>query len=88
MGFLQGFLYEYHKGEFKGSIRFKGPCTQRVYTLAFKYSLYRYFGAKVYTVWVHGPIGNWNRMGLGFRDSVVLHSLKRAPVRVLEGMAL
>ena len=35
----------------------KGPCTQIVYTLALKYSLYRYIGPKVYTVWVHGPLG-------------------------------
>ena len=34
----------------------KGPCTQIVYTLALKYSLYRYIGAKVYTIWVHGPL--------------------------------
>ena len=35
----------------------KGPCTQIVYTLALKYSLYRYIGPKVYTIWVHGPLG-------------------------------
>ena len=35
----------------------KGPCNQTVYTLALKQSLYRYFGAKVYTIWVHGPLG-------------------------------
>ena len=35
----------------------KGPCTQIVYTLALKYSLYRYTGPQVYTVWVHGPLG-------------------------------
>ena len=33
----------------------QGPCAQIVYTLALKQSLYRYFGAKVYTIWVHGP---------------------------------
>ena len=27
-----------------------------VYTLAFKQSLYRYFGAKVCTIWAHGPL--------------------------------
>ena len=35
----------------------KGPCTQIVYTLALKYSLYRYVGTKVYSIWVHGPLG-------------------------------
>ena len=35
----------------------KGPCAQIVYTLALKYSLYRYIGPKVYTIWVHGPLG-------------------------------
>ena len=35
----------------------KGPCTQIVHTLAFKLSLYRYFRAKVYGIWVHGPLG-------------------------------
>ena len=35
----------------------KGPCTHTVYTLALKYSLYRYIGPKVYAVWVHGPLG-------------------------------
>ena len=39
------------------SINPKGPCTQIVYTLALKYSLYRYIEAKVYTIWVHGPLG-------------------------------
>ena len=35
----------------------KGPCTQIVYTLPLKYSPYRYFWAKVSTIWVHGPLG-------------------------------
>ena len=35
----------------------KGPCTHIVYTLALTWSLYRYIGAKVYTFWVHGPLG-------------------------------
>ena len=35
----------------------KGPCTHIVYTLALKYSLYRYIGPKVYAIWVHGPLG-------------------------------
>ena len=34
-----------------------GPQTQLVYTLG-PMSLYReYFKAKVYTIWVHGPLG-------------------------------
>ena len=43
--------------QFSGTVDFpKGPCAQRVYTLSFKYivPLYRYFGAKVYTIWAHG----------------------------------
>ena len=35
----------------------KGPCTNIVYTLALKYSLYKYIGPKVYAIWVHGPLG-------------------------------
>ena len=35
----------------------KGPCTQIVYTLAPKYLYRDYFKAKVYTIWVHGPLG-------------------------------
>ena len=35
----------------------KGPCAQIVYTLALKYFLYGYLGPKVYTLWVHGPLG-------------------------------
>ena len=37
----------------------KGPCTLVVYTLALKYSLYRYIGPKVYAIWVHGPLGQY-----------------------------
>ena len=37
----------------------KGPCTQRVYTLAPKYLDRDYFKAKVYTIWVHGPLGSY-----------------------------
>ena len=36
----------------------KGPCTQIVYTLAPKYLNRGYFKAKVYTIWVHGPLGH------------------------------
>ena len=35
----------------------KSPCTQIVYTLAPKYLYKDYFKAKVYTIWVHGPVG-------------------------------
>ena len=35
----------------------KGPCIQIVYTLALKYTPFRYIGPKVYTIWVHGPLG-------------------------------
>ena len=35
----------------------KGPCTHIAYTLALKYSLYGCIGPKVYTIWVHGPLG-------------------------------
>ena len=38
-----------------------GPCTQKVDALALKYSLYRYFKAKVYTIWVHGPLGKYRK---------------------------
>ena len=34
----------------------KDPCTHMVYTLALKQSLHSYFGAKVYTIWAHGPL--------------------------------
>ena len=27
-----------------------------MYTVALKSPLYRYFGAKVYAIWVHGPL--------------------------------
>ena len=35
----------------------KGPCTQIVYTLVPMYLYREYFKAKVYTIWVHGPLG-------------------------------
>ena len=35
----------------------KGPCTQMAYTLAPMYLYREYFKAKVYTIWVHGPLG-------------------------------
>ena len=35
----------------------KGPCTQIVYTLAPKYLYRDYFRARVYTIWVPGPVG-------------------------------
>ena len=46
------------KGSCRGSRRVpKGPCAQIVYTLAPKYPYRVYFKAKVYTIWVHGPLG-------------------------------
>ena len=36
----------------------EGPCTQIVDTLALKYLNRDYFKAKVYSIWVHGPLGN------------------------------
>ena len=35
----------------------KGPCTQTVYSLALKHSLYRYMGPKIYSILVRGPLG-------------------------------
>ena len=35
----------------------KGPCTEIVDTLPPKYLYRDYFNAKVYTIWVHGPLG-------------------------------
>ena len=43
----------------------KGPCTQIVDTLVLVYFLYRYFGAKVYTFGVHGPLGLFEGSGKG-----------------------
>ena len=33
----------------------KGPCAHIIYTFGLK--VYCYIGAKVYTIWVHGPLG-------------------------------
>ena len=41
----------------KSDVRLEGPCSQIVYTLALKHSLYRYIGPKVHTIWVYGPLG-------------------------------
>ena len=38
----------------------KGPCAQIVYILAPKYLFRDYFTAKVYTIWVRGPLGYSN----------------------------
>ena len=35
----------------------KGTCTQTVYTLTLQSFLYRNFRAKLYAIWVHGPLG-------------------------------
>ena len=40
------------------SIGHKGPCTQIVFTLGPMYLYREYFQANVYTIWVHGLIGN------------------------------
>ena len=40
----------------------KDPCTQIVYTLALKYLYRDYIKAKVYTIWVHGPLGLMTRV--------------------------
>ena len=48
----------------------KGPCTRIVYTLGPMYLYREYFKTKVYTIWVHGPLGR-TILGLGvamFRD--------------------
>ena len=42
----------------------EGPCTEIVYTLAPKYLYRDYFKAKVYTIWVHGPLGFGSDPGL------------------------
>ena len=36
----------------------KGPCAQRVYTLALTYLYRDYSKAEVYTIWAHGPLGS------------------------------
>ena len=56
----------------KSDVRLEGPCSQIVYTLALKHSLYRYIGPKVYTIWVHGPLGNCPWVRGPMRDSRVL----------------
>ena len=38
----------------------QGPCNQKLYTLALKWSLYMYFEVDVYTIWVHGPLYTLN----------------------------
>ena len=37
-------------------VNLKGPCTQIVCTLGAMYLCREYFKAKVYIIWVHGPI--------------------------------
>ena len=36
---------------------FKGPCTQKIFTLGPRYLYRDYFKAKVHSIWVHGPVG-------------------------------
>ena len=43
--------------EVMGCLNPKGPCTQIVHTLGPMYLYMAYFKAKVYTIWVHGPLG-------------------------------
>ena len=38
-------------------LSFKGPCTHIAYTLAPKYLYRDYVTAKLYAIWVHGPLG-------------------------------
>ena len=40
-------------------------------TLAAKYSLYRYIVRKVYTIWVHGPLGTY--IGTPVRPKYLLY---------------
>ena len=42
-----------------------GPCTQIVYTLALKYSLYRYIGPKYYYLGTWTVRGNHKQVGFG-----------------------
>ena len=44
----------------------KGLCTRIVYTLTPKYLHRDYFKANVYTVWTHGPLGEWRLESRGF----------------------
>ena len=51
----------FHRSNLWGSP--KCPCTLivLVYTLAPKYLYKNYFKAKIYTIWVHGPVGDCDR---------------------------
>ena len=69
----------------KGPERFrevypKGPCTQIVYTLALKYSLYGYIGPKVCTIWVHGPLG-LEKLGQGRLPSLFISRMALGPLK-------
>ena len=66
---LLGFrVRTYFLGEFGVAVvNPMGPCTQTVYTLALKNSLYRCIGPKVYTFWVHGALGEPGATLVGVR---------------------
>ena len=53
----------------------KGPCTQIVYTLALKYLYRDYIKAKVYTIWVHGPLGA-ELLGQGMSNGVRVREVR------------
>ena len=56
LGVVLGSSLLYPKGYSCSNFLPKGPCTQIVYTLAQEYLEREYFKAKVYTIWVHGPL--------------------------------
>ena len=61
----------------------KGPCTPIVYTLAPKYLHRDYFKAKVYTIWVHGPLGQEKKHRQLPVKTAVMHERLRATMNYL-----
>ena len=69
-----------------------------VYTVASKYTLYRYIGPKVYTMWAHGPLGLYKLYTLPkpqisylFKDSYkefIITNPKKGRTRRLLGKSL
>ena len=62
-GSFKGSFKGFYKGSFKGFCKgstgfrvYKGECTQIVYTLAPKYLYREYSKARVYAIWVRGPL--------------------------------
>ena len=59
-----GWLVISPEGQLVGSLGFggprirKAPCTHMVYSWALKGFPYSSLRAQVYTIWVHGPLGN------------------------------